>query len=53
VLGGPGGAIPGLAVEMEAQLGLPITVGRPAALAAYDATTAARLALPLGIALDI
>jgi type IV pilus assembly protein PilM len=53
VLGGPGGAIPGLAEEMEAQLSLPITVGRPAALAAYDAATAARLALPLGIALDI
>jgi type IV pilus assembly protein PilM len=53
VLGGPGGAIFGLAEEMESQVGLPITVGRPAALSGYDAATAARLALPLGIALDI
>jgi type IV pilus assembly protein PilM len=53
VLSGPGGAIPGLAEAMEAQLALPIAVGRPAALSAYDATTAARLALPLGIALDV
>jgi Tfp pilus assembly PilM family ATPase len=53
VLGGPGSAIPGLTAEMEAQLGLPIAVGRPAALAAYDAAAAARLALPLGIALDV
>lgn len=53
VLGGPGGAIPGLAEEMEAHLGLPIIVGRPAALSAYDAATAARLALPLGLALDV
>ncbi len=53
VLGGPGGAIPGLAEEMEPQVGLPIGVGRPVALSGYDAATAARLALPLGIALDI
>lgn len=53
VLGGPGGAIPGLAKEMEPRIGLPIAVGRPAALAGYDAATAARLALPLGIALDV
>jgi type IV pilus assembly protein PilM len=51
-IGGPGSAIPGLAEEMEPRIGLPICVGRPAALAAYDAATAARLALPLGIALD-
>jgi type IV pilus assembly protein PilM len=53
VLGGPGSAIPGLAAEMEAQLGLPIVVGSPAALSGYDAASAARLALPLGIALDV
>jgi type IV pilus assembly protein PilM len=53
VLGGPGGAIPGLAEEMEPQVGLPIAVGRPVALSGYDAATAARLALPLGIALDV
>jgi type IV pilus assembly protein PilM len=53
VLGGPGGAIPGLAEEMEPQVGLPIVVGRPTALSDYDPVTAARLALPLGIALDV
>jgi type IV pilus assembly protein PilM len=53
VLGGPGSAIPGLAEEMEPQTGLPILAGRPAALAGYDPATAARLALPLGIALDV
>ena len=53
VLGGPGGAVPGLAEGMEPQIGLPITVARPAALSGYDAATAARLALPLGIALDV
>jgi type IV pilus assembly protein PilM len=53
VLGGPGSVLPGLAEEMESQVGLPIAVGRPAALAGYDTTTAARLALPLGLALDL
>jgi type IV pilus assembly protein PilM len=53
VLCGPGSAIPGLAEEMEPAVGLPITVGRPRALDAYDAATAARLTLPLGLALDI
>ncbi|MBS1884962.1 MAG: hypothetical protein JSS97_18595, partial [Actinobacteria bacterium] len=52
ILCGPGSAIPGLAEEMGAQIGLPIAVGRPQALAGYDAATAARLTLPLGIALD-
>ncbi|MBS1863836.1 MAG: type IV pilus assembly protein PilM [Actinobacteria bacterium] len=52
ILCGPGSAIPGLAEEMEAQIGLPIAVGRPQALVGYDAATAARLTLPLGIALD-
>jgi type IV pilus assembly protein PilM len=53
VLCGPGSAIPGLADQMEPAAGLPITVGRPAALGDYDATTAARLTLPLGLALDV
>jgi type IV pilus assembly protein PilM len=53
VLGGPGSAVPGLAEEMEPQLGLPIAVGRPRALAGYDAATAARLTLALGLALDV
>ena len=52
-LGGPGGAVPGLAERMESQIGLPIAVARPAALDGYDIATAARLALPLGMALDV
>jgi type IV pilus assembly protein PilM len=52
VLCGPGGAIPGLGEEMERAVGLPIAVGRPPALGGYDAATAARLTLPLGLALD-
>jgi type IV pilus assembly protein PilM len=52
VLCGPGSAVPGLAEEMAPQVGLPIVVGRPQALAGYDVATAARLTLPLGIALD-
>jgi type IV pilus assembly protein PilM len=52
VLGGPGSAIAGLPGQMEPAIGLPILVGRPPALAGYDAATAARLTLPLGIALD-
>ncbi|HVW48429.1 MAG TPA: type IV pilus assembly protein PilM [Solirubrobacterales bacterium] len=53
VLCGPGSAIPGLAATMEGAVGLPTVVSRPAALAGYDAVTAARLTLPLGLALDV
>jgi type IV pilus assembly protein PilM len=53
VLGGPGSAIPGLAEEIGPAVGLPISVGRPKALSGFDAVTAARLTLPLGIALDL
>ena len=53
VLCGPGSAIPGLATEIEATVGLPIVVSHPSALADYDASTAARLTLPLGLALDV
>lgn len=53
VLCGPGSAIPGLAAEIEATVGLPIVVSRPPALAGHDAATAARLTLPLGLALDV
>jgi type IV pilus assembly protein PilM len=53
VLCGPGSAIPGLAEQMEPAVGLPIEIARPPALAGYDAVTAARLTLPLGLALDI
>jgi type IV pilus assembly protein PilM len=52
VLCGPGSAIPGLAEELET-VGLPIRVARPSALSGYDAVTAARLTLPLGLALDV
>jgi type IV pilus assembly protein PilM len=53
VLCGPGSAIPGLAEEMEPAVGLPIATARPPALDAYDAATAARLTVPLGLALDL
>jgi type IV pilus assembly protein PilM len=53
VLCGPGSAIPGLAEQMEAAIDMAITVGRPNALAGYDAATAARLTLPLGLALNL
>jgi type IV pilus assembly protein PilM len=52
VLSGPGSAIQGLPERMQAGLGMPISVGRPTALAAYDAGTAARLTLPYGVALE-
>jgi type IV pilus assembly protein PilM len=51
VLCGPGSAITGLAGRMEAGIGLPMVVSRPAALAEYDEATAARLTLPYGLAL--
>ncbi len=53
VLCGPGSAIPGLAAQMEPAVGLPITIGRPRALDGYDAATAARLTVPLGLALEL
>jgi len=52
VLAGPGSAIEGLGERMQAGLGLPISVARPAALGAYDDGAAARLTLPYGIALE-
>ncbi len=52
VLCGPGSAIPGLAQRMEAGLGLPIAVARPAALAGFEDAAAARLTLPYGLALE-
>jgi type IV pilus assembly protein PilM len=52
VLCGPGSTIPGLAAQMEPVLGLPIGIGRPEALAGLDPSTAARLTLPFGLALD-
>ncbi len=52
VLSGPGGAVPGLAERMSPVLGLPIDVACPPALAALDATSAARLTLSYGLALE-
>jgi type IV pilus assembly protein PilM len=52
VLCGPGTAIPGLTERMGAGLGLPVTVGRPTALAGYEPALASRLTLPFGIALE-
>jgi type IV pilus assembly protein PilM len=52
ILCGPGSAIPGLAQHLEPGLGLPISVGRPEALADLDVAAAARLTLPYGLALD-
>lgn len=51
VLGGPGGAIPGLLDRMAPVLGLPIELGLPPALAELDPTAAARLTLSYGLAL--
>jgi type IV pilus assembly protein PilM len=52
VLCGPGSAIPGLTARMEAGLGVPISVSRPAALGEFDDASAARLTLPYGLALQ-
>lgn len=52
VLCGSGSAIGGLAAAMEAQVGLPISSPRPAALGGLDDVTAARLVLPLGLGLE-
>jgi type IV pilus assembly protein PilM len=52
VLCGPGSAIAGVPAQMEARLGLPISVSRPAALSGFDETAAARLTVPFGLALE-
>jgi type IV pilus assembly protein PilM len=52
VLCGTGSAIRGLAEAMEAQVGLPISAPRPAALSGIDDVLAARLVLPLGLGLE-
>jgi Tfp pilus assembly PilM family ATPase len=52
VLCGPGSAVAGLPEWMEGNLELPISVGRPEALAGLDAASAARLTLPYGLALE-
>ncbi len=52
VLSGPGSAIPGIAEHMAPVLRLPISVGRPKALASADPLSAARLTVPYGLALE-
>lgn len=52
VLCGPGSAIPGLCARMEAGLGIPTSVARPAALGGFDEQSAARLTVPFGLALE-
>ena len=52
VLCGPGSAIAGLGPRMEEALASPIVVSRPAALAGLDDSSAARLTLPYGLALE-
>jgi type IV pilus assembly protein PilM len=52
VLCGPGSVIAGLAGRMEPELGLPIAVGCPESLSDLDPTSAARLTLPFGLALE-
>lgn len=52
VLCGPGSDVAGLAERLEAGLNLPVSIGRPEALAGLDSATAARLTLPYGLALE-
>jgi type IV pilus assembly protein PilM len=52
VLCGPGSAIAGLPAQMEASLGVPISVARPQALSGFDESSAARLTVPFGLALE-
>jgi type IV pilus assembly protein PilM len=52
VLCGPGSAIAGVPVQMEARIGLPTSVARPPALAGFDDASAARLTVPFGLALE-
>lgn len=52
VLCGVGSAIPGIAAALEVEIGLPISTARPPALASLEDAVAARLVLPLGLALE-
>lgn len=52
VFGGAGSAIPGIALRMEENLGMPIQVARPPALAGLGDEAAARLTLSYGLALE-
>jgi type IV pilus assembly protein PilM len=52
VLCGPGSAIPGVPAQMEIALGIPISASRPAPLGGFDESSAARLTVPFGLALE-
>jgi type IV pilus assembly protein PilM len=52
VLSGPGSAIPGLAERMGENLGTAIAVSRPTGLTDFDDSSAARLTLSYGLALE-
>jgi type IV pilus assembly protein PilM len=52
VVCGPGTAVPGLAEAMQASVGYPFEIGRPAALGGLDDAAAARLTLSYGLARD-
>jgi type IV pilus assembly protein PilM len=52
VVCGPGAAIPGLLDRLSVELGKPVGLGRPNALATQDPGTAARLTLSYGLALE-
>lgn len=52
VLCGPGSAIAGVPTQMEAGLGMPISVARPAALGGFEESAAARLTVPYGLSLE-
>jgi type IV pilus assembly protein PilM len=52
VLAGPGSVIPGLPSRIEEGAGLPVLAARPPALGGFDVSTAARLTMPYGIALE-
>lgn len=49
---GPGSAIPGFAEAVGAEFGVPFELGRPGALAGFDPSSAARLTLSYGLALE-
>jgi type IV pilus assembly protein PilM len=53
MLAGPGSAIEGMSTRLEAGLGMPVSVGHPAALTSYGDETAARLTLAYGLALEV
>lgn len=52
VLCGMGSAVPGVGAALEAEIGLPVSTARPAALPSVEDAAAGRLVVPLGLALE-